>query len=521
MGALGIMVVCAALAGVPVAVGQVRSGAEEASALATQAMSLARAGRAAESETLIKQALRLQPGDPALLAMLGNVLGMQGKSDEANDAFSRAVRLDPSDRASRRSLAAGQWQSGRLSQARENIEIVLAASPNDPTSLLLAGMIAENMGDYAAAASRLEQAGHLVYERAESVLALTRALYSLERVDDARRALGELGSLRASAAHLETAGTIAFEAHDYESASKFFDAARAGHRQWGRLTFNLALSLYRMGRFAPARHATEELLSREPESGEAWNLLGWCLEKSGDSDRAAAALQRAVAVEPESEKHHLDLGLVLARRRGTWHLAMETAERAVERFPDSFRSHQLKGLVHVRQQHFLDAVKAYERALDLGPDSAEVRLALTVALRASGLHGRALEMARESTVRFPGDAALRHQLARMHLDRAERGDLSGEEGGLALLRETLALDPDFAEAHYDLGSLHLRRGEFQQALASLRRAAELAPASRRTHYALARCWRRLGRPDQAAQALQAFRQLTEPEEAAEPIGVTR
>ena len=521
MSALRFMVLWAALAGVFMANGQVQSHSEEVSALANRAMSLARAGRAPESETLINQALRLQPDDPVLLAMLGNVLGMQGRSEEANDAFSRAVRLNPIDPATRRSLAASQWQSGRLAEARENIEIVLAASPNDPTSLLLAGMIAENLGDYPAAVSRLEQARHLVYQRAESILALTRALYSLERVDDARQALRQLDSLRASAAHLETAGTIAFESQDYESASKFFDAARAGQPQWGRLTFNLALSLYRMGRFAPARHAIEELLGREPDTGEAWNLLGWCLEKSGESGRAVAALERAVAVEPESEKHHLDLGLVLASRRGTWHLAMQTVERAVEQFPDSFRLYQLKGLVHVRQQHFLDAVKAYERALALGADSAEVRLGLTVALWASGQHARALEMARESTVRFPGDAALRHQLARMYLDRAERGYRSGEAGGLALLHETLALDPDLAEAHCDLGSLHLRRGELQQALASLRRAAELDPSSTRTQYALARCWRRLGRSDEAAQAMQAFRQLMAAEEAAERIEATR
>lgn len=521
MSALRFVVLAAALAGVPLSVGQVRSHSAEVSALASRATSLARAGRAAESESLINRALRLEPGDPALLALLGSVLGMQGRSEEANDAFSRAVLLNPADQATRRSLAASQWQSGRLSEARDNIEIVLAASPSDPTSLLLAGMIAENMGDYAAAVARLEPARHLVYQQAEAVLALARALYSLERVEDARHTLRQLDSLGASTADLEAAGTIAFGSQDYESASKFFDAARAGHLEWGRLTFNMALSLYRMSRFRAARHAIEELLDRESETGEAWNLLGWCLEKSGESDRAAAALERAVELEPESEKHHLDLGLVLAGRRGTWHLALEAAERAVERFPDSFRSHQLKGLVHVRQQHFLDAVKAYQRALDLGPNSAEVRLGLTVALWASGQHERALEMARESTVTFASNAALRHQLARMYLDRAERGDRSGEEGGLALLKETLALDPDLAEAHYDLGSLLLRRGELQRALASLRRAVELDPSSRRTHYALARCWRRLGHSAEAAQAMEAFRQLAEPEPAAERIGARR
>lgn len=521
MSACRFMVLAAALAGVSLAAGQDRSYSEQVSALSGRAMSLARAGRAPESESLIRQALRLQPGDAGLLAMLGSVLGMQGRLDEARDAFSRAVRLNPADQGMRRSLAASQWQTGRLSEAEENIEMVLVESPDDAASLLLAGMIAENKGDYGAAASRLQQARQLVDERAEALLALARSLYALERAAEARQALRRLEQLRASTAELAMAATIAFESKDYPSAGKFFDAARAGHPQWGRMTFNLALSLYRMGRFARARRTIEELLSREPQTGEAWNLLGWCLEHSGESDAAVTALERAVAVEPESEKHHLDLGMVLAGRRETWHLALEAAERAVDRFPDSSRSHHLKGLVHLRQQHFLDAVEAYWRALTLGPDSAEVRLGLTVALWASGQDGRALELAHESAVRFPGDAALRHQLARMYLDRAERGDRSAEERGIALLQETLAVDPDLAEAHYGLGSLALRRGELRQALASLRRAVELDPSSRRAHYALARCWRRLGRGDEAALAMESFRNLAERGETGERVAATR
>ncbi len=518
---LSFAVAALLLAGVVPPGGQGGDRSEQADVLARRAMRLAQSGASSEAEALLRRAVRLRPDDPAPAALLGGVLGMRGKLDEAREVFSQAVRLDPANLELRRNLAVSQWQTGRLAEARGTIETVLEATPNDRRSLLLAGMIADNVGDYALAVQRFSQAGDLVDRQAESVLALSRSLYALRQIEEARKALGRLDRARPEPQDFARAGETALEAEDYASARNLFAAAaRSGHPQPDRMAFNLALSELRLGRFERARAALEEQLNRAPELGEAWNLLGWRLQKSGDLDGAVRALQQAVAVEPSSEKHHLALGMALTARRRTWHIALETAERAVRRFPNSFRAHQLKGLVHVRQQHFLDAVASYQRAFALRQDSADVRLGLTVSLWASGQERRAFAMAGESIDRFPDNALLRHQLARMQLKRAERGDPAAAEQAAALLQEAVSLEPGLAEAHYDLGNLALRRGDLRQALASLRQAAELAPQARRTHYALARCLRRLGRGDEAALAMKTFERLAESEETAERMAVS-
>ena len=483
--------------------------ARTAEAIAEEVRRLAESGDLLQAEVLARRGVRLRPGEAAALAALGAILARRGSHDAASEIFAQAVRIDSSDLALRRNLAASQWQAGRLARARASIESVLDEIPHDRGSLLLAGMIAENQGRYEAAARLLRQAGPAARERAASIVAMVRSCYRLGRLEEARRALSRLEAAGPLPADFAAAGTAAFEAGDFGLARGLFvSAARSEHPDRERMLFNAALSSYRLDDFSSARTELEGLLAIEPAHDEAWNLLGWIFEKTGDTERALASLERAIAISPGAERHSLDLGTILAAHRDTWHLAMETVEKALVRHPRSPRLHQLLGVIQIRQQHFLDAAVSYERARALAPESADLHLGLMVALRASGQVERAIETARASIAQFPEDAALRHQLGRIYLECAEWGDSQAGEAGVALLREAIALDPGMADAHYELGSSALRRGDLQAALASLQSAAELAPRSAKAHYALARCFRRMGRAEEASRALQAFREAT-------------
>ncbi len=492
-----------------------QDGGPPAEQLFQEAAQLAQSGDLLQAEAAARHAVLLQPGEPDSLAVLATILALRGAHGDASDMFAEALQADPSNLALRRNLAVSQWRAGRVAAARASIESVLARTSEDSHSVLLAGMIAEHQGRHPAAARLLEQAGPAAWERAEAVVAMARSYYRLGRPEDACRALERLEPTRPGPLDYAAAGTVAFEAGDFGHARNFFDSAeRSGHPERASMLFNAALSSYRRNDFAAARTALDGLLEIDSVSDEAWSLLGWTFEKGGETERARQSLEKAIEIAPDKEKHHLDLGTVLASKRETWHLAMETVERALARHPSSHRLHQLLGLVQVRQQHFLDAIVSYGRALDLAPESADLHLGLLVAVRASGQVERAIQLALESIVKFPRDGALRHQLGRIYLDRAEWGDPRAAELGAARLREAIALDPGMADAHFELGSLALRQGDPKTALPSLRRAVELAPRSGKAHYALARCLRRLGRERDMARAMQAFHDLSGPEGAA-------
>jgi tetratricopeptide (TPR) repeat protein len=75
------------------------------------------------------------------------------------------------------------------------------------------------------------------------------------------------------------------------------------------------------------------------------------------------------------------------------------------------------------------------------------------------------------------------------------------------LKKAIALDPQLAKAHFQLGVLYGDEGRYPEAIASLEQAVRLEPSMAQAHYRLGQAYRRTGREDLAAKALEAFQRL--------------
>jgi Flp pilus assembly protein TadD len=76
-----------------------------------------------------------------------------------------------------------------------------------------------------------------------------------------------------------------------------------------------------------------------------------------------------------------------------------------------------------------------------------------------------------------------------------------------LLRESLKFNPDFPQAHYQLGILMEKNNEMTPAVEELTRAAALDAADPQPHYVLSRVYRRAGNEEQSRRELQIFQSL--------------
>lgn len=478
---------------------------------ADRGLQLAQAGDLKGAEAELHKALALSPNDPNFLTSLGGVLGMQQKLKEANTYFERALKIDPGNSTIRRDLAANQWQLGRLREAKDNLERILRTKPGDPPTVLLLGMVTENLRDYPKAATLLGSVPALVNQRPESIAALARSYYHVDEKQKARNMLEGLLSHPAGPQGVFLGGQVASEAGDGETAKKFFTSIKSSYPDQAQLAYNIALAEYRSNDFWEAETTLLDLIGAGHQTSEAYNLLAWSYYKQAKFDETIRAFDQAIDLDPSRESNYLDLGKALSEHH-LYSIAAAVAKKAVEKIPNSYRAHMMKGMIETKQARYNEAVASYSHATELNPTSAEANFNLARVQAMAGMTKEAEATFERGIKRFPKDAPTYQEYALMLLKLAEAGDGAAESRAIALLKTAISLDPTLAEPHYQLGNLWLRENRTAEALQELEAAAKLDPNDAKAHYALSRAFRHLGRNDQAARELEVYEQLKPQEE---------
>lgn len=103
-----------------------------ASTSARLGFALARTGRPGEATAYLREATRLDPGEPMPFVNLGVALLEQRQIQEAQDALEQAVRLDPSMVDAHYNLGAAYLAGGRPLEAVRAYEAALRLRPGDP-----------------------------------------------------------------------------------------------------------------------------------------------------------------------------------------------------------------------------------------------------------------------------------------------------------------------------------------------------------------------------------------------------
>jgi tetratricopeptide (TPR) repeat protein len=490
------------------AAGQHKSEAEEQ---ADRGLRFAREGDFARAEAELRKAVKLSPNNPANLAALGSVLGIEQKLEESAVYLQEALRLDQNNLALRRDLAANQWQRGRLQEAKENLEKVLKAQPGEQQTVLLLGVVMENMNRYQEAVRLLGSVEALAKQRPESVAALARSYYQTGQKEKARAILGGVLSHPANPGGVFLCGQVAFEGADYDLAVRLYASIWSSYPDAKKLTSSIAQAEYRAGRFSECQHTLLGLIGLGYATSDSYNLLAWCYYKQQKFQETVRAFDQAIDSEPSNESNYLDLGKVLIEHH-RYRVALAVAQKAVERIPTSYRVWMMKGMVEAKQAHYREAVKSYGQALELNAGSAEANFNLAKVQGLAGMTEEAATTFERGIQRFPRDSAHYLEYAQMLLTLAETSDAAPETRALALLNTAVAIDGSLSEPHYQLGNLALRQGNVDQALKHLEIAEKLNPQDSKIHYALARAYRRLGLERKTAEELEAYEKLKPKEE---------
>ncbi len=346
--------------------------------------------------------------------------------------------------------ALDHYRAGRLGQASALFDAVLADRPDDAEALDLSGLVAIAQGDFAAAIGRIEKAVQLqetarfrsnlgvalgnAGRHEEALAAYRRALELRPDYPEAQNNLGislaRLGQPQAAERAFRDALALRPDYHDalmnlgdvLQTLGRLKEAADAYERG---LALNPAArraaygqALRRLGRTRAALAAYREDAARRPSDPEALNNLAAALADShnagGDAnsraptpqerarqrqarlEEAAGLCARAIALRPEFQEAHSNLGNILR-----WLDRPREAEAALRRAiglrPADAGAYNNLGLVLQELDRHDEARAVLDLAVGLAPEDPEIHYSL-----ASGLlrQGRLEEGWREYDWRF-------------------------------------------------------------------------------------------------------------------------
>jgi Flp pilus assembly protein TadD/peroxiredoxin len=218
---------------------------------------------------------------------------------------------------------------------------------------------------------------------------------------------------------------------------------------------------------AAAIVAFERAAQANPNASTLYRL-GTLLAKTGETARARAAYERALALEPGLAEASNDLGALLAQA-GDLDAAIarfRTAIASTPEYPDALNNLGYALLLTGRDA---EARGLYEKALALQPDFPEALNNLGLLLGRAGDLDRAERYFRDALSRRDGYGEAANNLALVLVARKQPDE------AVRLLETLLARTPEYEPAYVTLAKIHLSAGRSREGVSALERLLQRNP----------------------------------------------
>ena len=404
--------------------------------------SLLETGEPGAAETEIRKAIELKYSPDETYPLLARALLAQGNYAKliadpgAQKLGSAQARADLGT-----SVATAYLALGDAKKAREAIDVALAGLPPDAHALTVEAQIAAVSNDIPEASKLIDAALALAPKDPEAALVKSQLEVSAGHPEQAVATLesaveGDAKALNLRSAlvsHLVTSGKLDKAAAQVDAMKK------VAPQQFGTI-YSDALVSFARGDAAHARDVIQPVLAAKPDHLPSLLLSGLINYQLGLYSVAEEALSKVIAQAPKAVGARRALAMTYMRS-GRPNLAIETLDPALRVAPDDLSLLRTAGEAYLASGNLPKAAQYYGRAseIDKGDISSKVRLA---------------------EVRYAtGDTAR----ALNDLESLSAADSSEYQADLALI------------------TAHLRRREFDQALAAVASLEKKQPANPLTY----------------------------------------
>jgi predicted TPR repeat methyltransferase len=227
-----------------------------------------------------------------------------------------------------------------------------------------------------------------------------------------------------------------------------------------------------------------------PFDAEAHAKDGDVLLARGETERAIASYDQALALNPKRLETHLSLAAAKARQ-GKLAEATASCRNAISLNPNHSNAHNELGCLLERQGKLDEASTSFHRAIALDSRHVNAHNNLATLLGRQGRLDEACASLQKVLALDPNHCDAHCNLGNVLLHQGKLDDAFNS------YQKVLALNPSHILAHNNLGALLERQGRLDEALASLRKALALNPNYGSAHNNLGHVLYKQGRHEDA------------------------
>jgi tetratricopeptide (TPR) repeat protein len=180
---------------------------------------------------------------------------------------------------------------------------------------------------------------------------------------------------------------------------------------------------------------------------------------------------------------------------------MELAGQVLTEFPDSDGSCMLMGDLHARHGDSTEAVKFWEKSLEINPKQFDAWRNMGQIALEKEQFDQAVTLLRKALEIRPDAADLRSDIAKALMDSGRYVEAITE------LQQEIKAFPSSFTARFQLAEAYRQQKEYDKAIEHYEQMIRLEPEHRHSHYGLAMVYTRMGQRDKAREHLAVFRKL--------------
>lgn len=412
--------------------------------------------------------------------------------------YGEAARSLTRDASVFNGMADAYAASGQPEKALDEYRRALAVEPNSDTAQI--GMatilIARNEGDKA-----LD-----LLKKAETSSPQNREIHLMmagiyEKKGDAKSAEyqyllgGKPKTSPQTAATPKTSSEVPLTGNADRDIEALKEAIRANPASAG--LYEKLGNLYRsVNKDTEAITAYKEAAHLNTTSPDVYLNLGILLEKRTLLDEAVVAYKQALAIKPDSPDAHLRLA-DLRYNRGLYQEAVTHYGEFLKLKPDSPDIQLKLARIFTRNKENALAIDAYTVFLKHSPDNPDANREIAALYRAKGANDKAIEHYTKVLEKQKDDMETRNALVSIYVKDKKYDEITG------LLKGTAELFPEDPNNHYKLGLIYEFKKDYENAIATYKKAIEIKADHARSLNALGRLYMKTGRIDEAKQMLEA------------------